>query len=76
MQLTSGPHILPTIVGETIQFSSHPIQQSYPRNSICKDRVAVVEAEICSLTEKEVIVPCDHDLEEFLSYILSSQERW
>ena len=28
MQLTSNPHILQTIAGETIKFSSYPIQLS------------------------------------------------
>ena len=62
MQLTSDAHILRTIAGEIIEFSSHPIQQSYPPNSICKDHAALVEAEIWSLKEKAVIVPCAHDL--------------
>ena len=77
MQLTSDLHILQTIAGETIEFSPYPIQLSYPPNSICKDHVALVEAEIYSLKEKEVIVPCYHELGEFnISYILSSRERW
>ena len=64
-----------TIAGETIEFSSHPIQQSYPPNFICKDHVTLVEAEICSLKEKEVIVPCDHDLGEFISSIFSVPKK-
>ena len=71
MQLTSDPHILHTIAGETIEFSCHSIQQSYPPNYICKDHAALVEAEICSLKEKAVIVPCDHDFGEFMSPIFS-----
>ena len=79
MQLTSDSRILRTIkmiAGETIEFSCHSIQQSYTPNYICKDHAALVEAEICSLKEKAVIDSCDHDLGEFISYILSSQERW
>ena len=77
MEFTSDPHILRTIAGETIEFSSHPIQQSYPRNSVGKDHSALIEAEVCSLKEKGVIVPCDHDFRRiYISYILSSQERW
>ena len=75
MQLTSDPHILRTIVGETTEFSSHPIHQSYPPNSICKDHATLVEAEICSLKEKAVIVPCDHDLGEFISPIFSVPKK-
>ena len=56
MQLTSDPHILCTIACETVEFSSHPIQQSYPPNSVCKDHAALVEAEIFSPKEKAVIV--------------------
>ena len=51
MQLTSEPHILHTIAGETIEFSCYPIQLSYSPNSICKDHVALVEAEIYLLKE-------------------------
>ena len=71
MQLTSDSHILRTIVGETIEFSCHSIQQSYRPNYICKDHAALVVAEICSLKEKAVIDSCDHDLEEFISPISS-----
>lgn len=53
MQLTSDPHILQTIAGETIEFSSYPIQLSYPPNSICKDHVALVEAETDLLTDRK-----------------------
>ena len=65
MQLTSDPHILQAIAGETIEFSSYPIQLSYSPNSICKDHVALVEAEIYSLKEKGVIVPCYHEFGEY-----------
>ena len=75
MQLTPDPHILPTVVGETIKFSSHPIRQSYPANSICKGHVALFEAEICSPTEKVVIVPSDHDLGEVISPIFSVPKK-
>ena len=69
------PHILRTIAGETIEFSSHPIQQSYHPNSVFKDHAALVEAEICSLKEKAFIVPCDHDLGEFTSPIFSVPKK-
>ena len=69
------PHILHTIAGETIEFSSHPIQLSYPPNSICNAQVALVEAEICSLKEKEVIVQCYHALDEFISAIFSVPKK-
>ena len=46
MQLTSNPHAVHTTAGETIEFSSCPVQVSNPPNSICKDHVALVEAEI------------------------------
>ena len=75
MQLTSDPHILQTIAGETIEFSSYPIQLSYPPNSICKDHVALVEAEIYSLKEKGVIVPCYHEFGEFISPIFSVPKK-
>ena len=75
MQLTSDPHILQTIAGETIEFSSYPIQVSYPPNSICKDHVALVEAEIYSLKEKGVIVPCYHEFGEFISPVFSVPKK-
>ena len=55
--------------------SSHPFQQSYPPNSICKDHVALVEVEISSLKEKEVIVQCHHELGEFISPIFSVPKK-
>ena len=64
-----------TIAGETIEFSSHPFQQSFAPNSICKDHVALVEEEICSLNKKGVIVPCDHDLGEFISPIFTVPKK-
>ena len=73
--MTSDPHILHTIAGETIEFSSYPIQLSYPPNSICKDHVALVEVEIHSLKEKEVIVPYYHELGKFLSPIFSVPKK-
>ena len=66
MQLTSDPHMLHTVAGETIEFSSCPNQLSYPLNSICKDHVALNEEEIYSLKEKKVIVPCYHELIQFI----------
>ena len=75
MQLTTDPHILRTIADETIEFSSYPIQPSYSPNSVCKGHVALVEAEICSLQEKEVIVPCQHELGEFISPIFSVPKK-
>lgn len=75
MQLTSDPHILQTITGETIECSSYPIQLSYPPNSICKDHVALVEAEIYSLQQKGVIVPCYHEVGEFISPIFSVPKK-
>ncbi|XP_044179907.1 uncharacterized protein LOC114968520 [Acropora millepora] len=75
MRLTSDPHILQTIAGETIEFSSYPIQVSYPPNSICKDHVALVEADIYSLKEKGVIVPCYHEFGEFISPIFSVPKK-
>ena len=75
MQLTSDPHILQTIAGETIEFSSYPIQVSYPPNSICKDHVALVEAEIYSLKEKGVIVPRYREFGEFISPIFSVPKK-
>ena len=78
MQLTSDSRILRTIkiiAGETIEFSCHSIQQSYPPNYICKDHAALVEAEICSLKEKAVIHSCDHDLGEFISPIFSVPKK-
>ena len=75
MELTSDPHTLRTIAGETIEFSSHPFQQSFAPNCICKDHVALVEEEICSLNKKGVIVPCDHDLGEFISPIFTVPKK-
>ena len=48
---------------------------SYPPNSICKDQATLVEAEIWSLKEKAVIVPCYHDLGEFISPIFSVPKK-
>ena len=64
-----------TIAGETIEFSCHSIQQSYPPYYICKDHAALVEAEICSLKEKAVIDSCDHELGEFISPIFSVPKK-
>ena len=75
MQLTSDPHILQTIAGETIEFSSYPIQLSYPPNSICTDHFALVEADIYSLQQKGVIVPCYHEFGEFISPISSVPKK-
>ena len=38
---------------------------SYPPHAICKHHVALAEAEIGSLQEKEVIIPLYHELGEF-----------
>ena len=75
MQLTSDSHILQTVAGETIECPSYPIQLSYPPNSICKDHVALVEAEIYSLQQKGVIVPCYHEVGEFISPIFSVPKK-
>ena len=64
-----------TIAGEIIEFSSYPIQVSYSPNSIFKDHVALVDKEISSLKEKEVIVPCYHELGEFISPIFSVPKK-
>ena len=75
MQLISDPHILHTIAFETIEFSSYPNQLSYPPNSICKDHVALNEEKIYSLKEKKVIVPCYHELVQFISPLFSVPKK-
>ncbi|EDO38532.1 predicted protein, partial [Nematostella vectensis] len=74
-ELTSDPQILNTVVGETIDFVSEPVQSSYPPNSICKEHVALAEAEINSLMNKGAIIPCDHELGEFISPIFTVPKK-
>ena len=77
MNLTSDSHILCTIESDILEFSSQPIQQSYLPNSICKDHLALVnaEAEICSLQATKVVVSTDHELEDFMSPIFSVPKK-
>lgn len=74
-KLTSDSYILCTSEDEIIVFFSQPIQQSYPPNSICKDKVAFGDAQICSLKAKSSIPPNDHELGEFISPIFSVVEK-
>ena len=75
-QITSDEDILATISGGKIEFMSYPpIQHSTPcSNALQKDQLSLVEQEIRSLLEKEVIVNCEPEEIEFVSPILPKKD--
>ena len=67
-----------TISGEKIEFMSYPpIQHStpYSSNALQKDQLSLVEQEIRSLLEKEVIVKCEPEEIEFVSPIFTVPKK-
>ena len=76
-QITSDEDILATISGEKIGFMSYPpIQHSTPySNALQKDQVSLVEQEIRSLLDKEVIVMCEPEEIEFVSPIFTVPKK-
>ena len=76
-QITSDEDILATTSGEKIEFMSYPpIQHSTPySNALQKDQLSLVEQEIRSLLEKEVIVKCEPEEIEFVSPIFTVPKK-
>ena len=76
-QITSDEDILATISGEKIEFMGHPpVQHSTPySNALQQDQLCLVEQEIKSLLEKEVIVKCEPEEIEFVSPIFTVPKK-
>lgn len=65
-----------TVVGDTIEFIEQPPENSFiSKNSIAKEHAEQVNAELNSLLDKHVIVPCDHEPGEFISPIFSVPKK-
>ena len=75
--ITSDEDILATISGEKIEFMDHPpVQHSTPySNALQQDQLCLVEQEIESLLEKEVIVKCEPEETEFVSPIFTVPKK-
>ena len=75
-RLTSDASILQIISGDCIEFLSDPPSQvSHPPNSVPRNHASLVDKEIKSLLDKEVIVPCDHEPGEYISPIFTVPKK-
>ena len=70
LQLTSDPEILQIVRGDTISFVSEPPQKSVvKRCNVSKDTKRLMDTEIESMLQKEIIVRSTHENGEYLSPI-------
>lgn len=75
-KLTSDSSILDIISGDDLEFiSDPPLQSSYPPNSICREHIPLVEKEVSDLKEKNIIVPCTHEVGEFISPVFTVPKK-
>ena len=70
--ITSDQCILQMVAGDIIEFDDIPPTNSvYPNNHISNDSIASVKTEIDSLLAKRVLVPCENEIDEFISPIFT-----
>ena len=70
--ITSDQYILQIVAGDIIEFDGTPPTSSvYPNNHISNDSIASVKTEIDYLLAKRVLVPCEHEINEFISPIFT-----
>lgn len=68
--ITSDQYILQMVAGDIIEFNGNPPTNNVcPNNHISHDSIANVKSEIDSLLAKRVLVPCEHENNEFISPI-------
>lgn len=68
--ITSDQYILQMVAGDIIEFNGNPPTNNVcPNNHIANDSIAKVKTEIDSLLAKRVLVPCEHEQNEFISPI-------
>ena len=69
-KITSDKYILQMVAGDLIEFNGPPpINNGCPDNHISNDAISSVKVEINSLLAKGVVVPCTHEINEFISPI-------
>ena len=70
MSITSDPHIISAIRGYHLDFYSKPMQLCEPPQIVFNDtELSFLMYEISRLLEKGVIVPCNVDLNQFVSTV-------
>ena len=66
--LTSDPEVLQTVKGLKLEFDEFPLSSGL-KYEVNTDDVESLKTEVNKLLKKGVIVPCDHEKEEFISPI-------
>ena len=75
-ELTSDHEILSTVCGATIEFNSGPMQSCIPRAYNYSDAETIaVELELDKLLRMGVIVPSQHEYDEYISNIFTRPKK-